>query len=387
MQYSAVCRFALAFFAISVPPVSGADSRSCTGSKSLDAGDFTLKESADNTHLSALAKHFEGTGKNVSVTAVFESANRVLNKGSPSVGTGSPSEAWAWNSGDYKTTKWVPQGITSSADALGTGKWNDHEAWIVSWHRDDGDSVRLSFVDRKTHEYRHVLLVYPTADDDFKEIAIHAGGIVWYGDVLFVVDTNIGIRAFDLNNIWEVDIADPVGKNGDGFSAAGHKYILPQVRYYKWAPGDSSPFRFSWMSLDRSDSPDTLLVGEFVRDGEKYKNGDDVPIRLVKYDLDSTTRRLRTDDKGIATSSWAHCVNILRMQGGVSYNGKFYLSRSNGRDPKAGDLFTWEEGKIAQQFPSWFMAGNEDLSFNSVRKEYYTVTEYDGGRYILSYKA
>lgn len=230
MQYSAIWCFALAVFSISVPLVSGAESRSFTGNDKLDVGDFTLKESADNTHLSALAKHFEGAGKNVSVTAVFESANRALNKGSPSVGTGSPSEAWAWNSGDYKPTKWVPQGITSTADAFGTGKWNDHEAWIVSWHRDDDDSVRLSFVDRKTHEYRHVLLVYPTADDDFKEIAIHAGGIMWYGDVLFVVDTKIGIRAFDLNNIWEVDIADPVGKNGEGFSAAGYKYVLPQVR-------------------------------------------------------------------------------------------------------------------------------------------------------------
>lgn len=156
--------------------------------------------------------------------------------------------------------------------------------------------------------------------------------------------------------------------------------------YYKWTPGSSSPFRFSWISLDRSDTPDTLLVGEFVREGETDDNGDPVPIRLVKYGLDATTRRLRTDDEGIATASWAHCVDILRMQGGVSYEGKFYLSRSNGRDPKAGDLFTWIEGNIAQEYPGWFMAGNEDLSFNPVREEYYTVTEYDGGRYILAYK-
>jgi hypothetical protein len=80
-------------------------------------------------------------------------------------------------------------------------------------------------------------------------------------------------------------------------------------------------------------------------------------------------------------------VDIVKMQGGVSYDGKFYLSRSNGRDPKAGDLLTWEEGKTAKEYPGWFMAGNEDLSYNPVRKEYYTVTEYDGGRYILSYKA
>jgi hypothetical protein len=33
-------------------------------------------------------------------------------------GNGSPAEAWAWNSGDDNTKKWVPQGITSSADAF-----------------------------------------------------------------------------------------------------------------------------------------------------------------------------------------------------------------------------------------------------------------------------
>jgi hypothetical protein len=197
----------------------------------IDAKDFTLQESADSPHLAALAKHFQSTGKNVSVTAVLNSANRDLNQGHPSVGTGSPNEAWAWNSGDYKTTKWTPQGITSSADALGTGKWNDHEAWIVSWYQ-QGDSVRVSFVDRKTHKYRHVLLVYPSADDDFKSIAIHAGGIMWYGNLLYVVDTNNGIRAFDLDNIWEVETADGVGKmkDGKGYSADGYQYVLPQAR-------------------------------------------------------------------------------------------------------------------------------------------------------------
>jgi hypothetical protein len=178
-----------------------------------------------------LAKHFKSKGKIASVTAVLQFANRALSKGSPPVGTGSPTEAWKWNSGDYKTKEWVPQGITSSADALEKGTWNEHEAWIVSWYR-DGESVRVSFVDRKTHKYRHVMLVYPTANDDFKSITIHAGGIMWYGNVLYVVDTKNGIRAFDLDNIWEVEIADGFGKtkDGKGYSADGYRYVLPQIR-------------------------------------------------------------------------------------------------------------------------------------------------------------
>jgi hypothetical protein len=130
------------------------------------------------------------------------------------------------------------------------------------------------------------------------------------------------------------------------------------------------------------------MVGEFVRDGEKFKDTNTpVPIRYVKYNLDATTRRLHTDEKGIATSSWAHCVNIPNVQGGVSYDKNFYISRSTGRAPKQGDLFVWKEGQTAKEHKGWFMAGNEDMSFNSVRKEYYTVTEYDGDRYILAYKA
>lgn len=157
-------------------------------------------------------------------------------------------------------------------------------------------------------------------------------------------------------------------------------------RYYKWTPGETSPFRFSWISLDRSDSPDTLMVGEFVRDGEKFKGTDTpVPIRYVKYNLDASTRRLQTED-GVATASWAHCVNIPNVQGAVSYDKKFYISRSTGRAPKKGDLFTWEQGQTAKKHQGWFMAGNEDMSFNPVRKEYYTVTEYDSDRYILAYK-
>ncbi|KAJ5869389.1 hypothetical protein N7455_004330 [Penicillium solitum] len=386
MRYTVVLTTLLSlYFSVTI----AADPRYCQGKTTLDGTDFTLKESADNAHLPVLAKYFKSKGKIASVTAVLQSANRALSKGSPPVGNGSPTEAWAWNSGDDKTKEWVPQGITSSADAFGKGTWNDHEAWIVSWYR-DGDSVRLSFVDRKTHKYRHVMLVYPTADDDFKSITIHAGGIMWYGNVLYVVDTKNGIRAFDLDNIWEVEIADGVGKTKDGkeYSADGYRYVLPQIRWYKWIPGDSSPFRFSWISLDRSDSPDTLMVGEFVRDGETFKdaNKTPVPIRYVKYNLDATTRRLHTDDKGIATATWAHCVNIPNVQGGVSYDGKFYISRSTGRAPKKGDLFIWEQGKTATEHKGWFMAGNEDLSFNPVRKEYYTVTEYDGDRYILAYK-
>ncbi|KAH2186637.1 hypothetical protein KXW61_008292 [Aspergillus fumigatus] len=369
--------FALTGLLSLVLSASAADPRLCPkGNDPLPASAFTLQQSKDNSHLASLSHIFSVAGKNVSIARVLDSANRDLAKGKPPVGT-TPVEAWKWNPGDMATKKWVPQGITGSADASASGKWDGREMWLVSWHRDDDKSVRVSFVDRKTHKYRHVLLVEPTADDNFAAVPVHAGGIAWYGEWLYVVDTSHGIRVFDLGQIWQVEDGDDVGKKGGKYSAAGYLYVLPQIRSYKWTPGSSSPFRFSWISVDRSDN--TLLVGEFIRDSSKD------PIRLVKYPLDTNSGKLKTNDKSIVIATFAHCADFLRMQGGFSYDNTFYISRSNGRSPKAGDMFKWKPGKPAELRNRWFMAGNEDLSYNKVRKEYYTVSEYDGERFILAY--
>ena len=60
---------------------------------------------------------------------------------------------------------------------------------------------------------------------------MHAGGIAWYGEWLYVVDTSHGIRVFDLGQIWQVEDGDDVGKKGGKYSAAGYLYVLPQIRY------------------------------------------------------------------------------------------------------------------------------------------------------------
>ncbi|KAL5366598.1 hypothetical protein BJX96DRAFT_40166 [Aspergillus floccosus] len=356
-----------------------ADPRLCSKNGPLTGSDFTLQESADISHFAPLAKIFTSAGKNVSVAQVLDSGNRALSAGSPPVGNGDPKEAWAWNDGDFATAKWVPQGISGSWDADASGKWEDRNVWLVSWHDADDKNVRISFVDREKKSYRHVFLVEPSADDDFTSVDVHAGGITWYGSFLYVVDTTGGIRVFDMANLWEMDeIADGVGKGSDGsYSAAGYRYVLPQIRTYKWIPGSDSEFRFSWISLDRSDN--TMLVGEFVRDAAAD------PVRFTKYPVDTATGKLKTNADGVCAATFAYCVDFERMQGGFSYDNKFYVSRSNGNVPKTGDLFTWSPGSGSKFHEGWFMAGNEDLSYNEVSKEWYTVTEYEDGRYILAY--
>ena len=131
------------------------------------------------------------------------------------------------------------------------------------------------------------------------------------------------------------------------------------------------------MSLDRTSTPDSVLVGE-------YTNGNDgTDPRMVKYDLDYTTRRLKVDANKVAKGSWAYCVNIPRMQGAVMANGKVYVSQSEGTI-LAGDLWEWTPGSTAQQDLWFFPKGPEDLSYDKRSGgKLYTVTEHPGSRYIV----
>ena len=242
---------------------------------------------------------------------------------------------------------------------------------------EDPNSVRISFVDAKTNKYRHALLVYPHAADDFKEVGVHAGGIVWYGNTLWVVDTSKGIRVFDMDNIWRVDTGDSVGKRSDGtYTAQGYKYVIPQVMWYEWT-GDFD-FRFSFISLDRTTTPDSILVGEYQPDSNEK------PVRMVQYDVDYKKRRLVVNEDNLASGTWAYCVNVDRMQGAVQVDGTIYISRSNG-ETTFGDIFTWTPGGKAVDTGNT-PAGPEDLTYDKRTKEIFTVTEHPGTRYIIRRK-
>jgi len=136
----------------------------------------------------------------------------------------------------------------------------------------------------------------------------------------------------------------------------------------------SFPFRFSYISLDRTVTPDTLMVGE-------YQPNTMVPIRMVQYALDYRTRRLKMDGR-IATAAWAYCVGIVRIQGAVQADGKIYISRSNGATP--GDVFGWVPGKTARNNEGFFPRSPEDLSYDKRGNKVYGLTEHEGQRYITS---
>ncbi|KAJ0422695.1 hypothetical protein BJY00DRAFT_72748 [Aspergillus carlsbadensis] len=353
--------------------------KTCTSNGPQSPSPYKLTISADSTALATLSEIFSAAGKNVSVSDVLDSSNRALTSSNPPIGNGNPTIHLAWNAGDTSTAKWLPQGITSTADADASGKWEDREAWIVSWHQDDDSNARVSFVDRASGKYRHVYLVRPDGES-FASVDVHAGGIVWYQRWLYVVDTSVGVRVFDLGNLWEVDVGEGLGRLDDGrFVAEGYRYVLPQIHYYRFSSTNGSKFRHSYISLDRSSTPPTLLIGEYQTEDST------VDIRLVKYPLDASTGRLAIDDDtGEVGASEAYCTNFLRVQGAFARDGQIVLSRSNGANT-GGDMFVWTPGQMAESHVGWFPPGNEDLSYNSVRGEWYTVTEHAGKRWIVGY--
>lgn len=116
------------------------------------------------------------------------------------------------------------------------------------------------------------------------------------------------------------------------------------------------------------------MVGE-------YQTSTDKPIRMVQYELDYKTRKLRADGN-TAKGSWAYCVDIERIQGAVQADGKIYISRSNGKS--AGDIWGWVPGKGAHQNKGFVSRSPEDLSYDKRGKKLYGLTEVAGGRYVLT---
>ncbi|MFE7131432.1 hypothetical protein ACFVIM_11275 [Streptomyces sp. NPDC057638] len=195
--------------------------------------------------------------------------------------------AWCWDSafGDDTTREWLPQGMstTGAADG-GDGRIQNRAAVAVAWRyqpltTNSGcqkyNDVRVSFIDHDTGQYQHVLLVEPTsaAGTDFKAIPAHAGGIVWYGNHLFVTDTAKGIRVFDINKLSKVHTqgrnVTTIGVDAGKSSACGLPYVLPQVRHYSQTGGCASATAtgalcHSWLSLDKTGGkPFKLVSGEY----------------------------------------------------------------------------------------------------------------------------
>ncbi|WP_224240404.1 hypothetical protein [Hyalangium gracile] len=233
-----------------------------------------------------------------------------------------------WNDGDMATTEWIPQGMTAGVSG---GK----NVVMVSWHYglSPDKGVRVSVADvtdmsGTAVNYRHLLLVRPTASGNFTTVPEHGGGLTWFGDYLFMADTGDGIRVFDLTQIREVDTSAAceatIGKtataSGTVWCAYGYKYVLPQVSAYVVPLSITSPCRptFSFLGKDTRGSVDVILSGEYCNNGSTPCPYDGTTPglggRLYRWPLDSTTSRLKAVG-GVVKPEKAYVMNEPNVQG------------------------------------------------------------------------
>ncbi|MGW4893369.1 hypothetical protein ACWEQL_14060 [Kitasatospora sp. NPDC004240] len=387
----------------------------------ITPGRFTLAERLSNGHgtYASLAAGLAGRLPKVTVADVLANANRDAARltSAPS-GVQAFQDGFTWNPGDQGVAEWMPQGVTTSADALGSGVWGGKRVVLVSWYFDtdpDGDGtpdfainkgVRVSFVDFTTPtapKYRHVLLVEPVKTASgaygYAPVQRHAGGILWYGNLLYMVDTTKGLRVFDLDTIFEVSSGKPdvCGLDADGkYYAYDYRYVLPQSGAYD---NTGTLLRYSCLGLDRASTPDSLTVSEYAVDlanpvvdyaGTGW-NGDGTKIttpKVVRFDLDHTTRRL-----GSTTASEAVTVKQGKIQGVVSQQKRHYLATSNGSGN--GSLRAVASGADTPSTVGRLAVGCEDLSFHSsatttwkyAESVVWNLSEYAGSRYVYAVRA
>ncbi|MGW0769491.1 hypothetical protein [Streptomyces sp. NPDC002676] len=388
----------------------------------IEAGQFSLTSRTSNGYgeFADLAAGLATRLTKVDATTVIADTNR-----SATHLTSAPSTVeafatgFAWDSGDQAVDYWIPQGVTTSADAYGNGVYpagGNNRVVLVSWYFEtdpDGDGVdnyaldkglRLTLVDYTTSTsptYRHALLVEPvktgTGEYSFNPIRKHAGGIMWYGNLLYVVDTYKGLRVFDLNTLFKVATTETevCGLHTDGsYYGYGYQYVLPQSHAYDNA---GTYLRYTTIGLDRASTPDSLVVSEYSLSGTvDYTDGTfngtgpgTTTPKVVRWNLDYTDRQVAS-----LTASEAVTVAQQKIQGVVSRNSKHYLATSAGPSTK-GSLRTFNSGDSTATNVCDLAIGCEDLSYHSsgasgwayTESVIWNLSEYAGKRYVYAVHA
>lgn len=392
----------------------------------IDAGQYSLTSRSYNSHgeFAALAAGLAASLTKVDATTVIADTNRSADVLSSAPSTSEAFQAgFAWDPDDQEVAYWIPQGVTTSADAYGNGLYPEggsNKVILVSWYFETdtdpdnaGDEqpidkgMRLTFVDYNTPSaptYRHILLVEPvrtsTGAYSFNPVRKHAGGIMWYGNLLYVVDTYKGLRIFDLNTLFTVPTTekDVCGLHTDGqYYGYGYKYVLPQSHAYDNA---GTWLRYSAIGLDRASTPDSLVIGEYSLSGvvDYEEPGDPflgstkptntVP-KVVRWELDYTDRH-----PGSLTATEAVTVAQQKIQGVVSRKTKHYLSVSAGPS-SAGTLRTFTSGANSASTVADLAIGSEDLSYHSSgasgwsysESVIWNASEYVNKRYVYAVRA
>ncbi len=368
-------------------PVAGA----AAGPTELTASQFTL--SADYHQFDALNSALVSTLGTSPVHTVMENANHDRQALPASFSVAGLETGFRFDDGDNSDCQSYPQGITTSRDAVGTansGNYDGHQLVLVSWYTKDGctgkqQRSRITLADWDAtypNKYRKILLVEPTgtaAAPDFKDIPIHAGGVSWYGDYLYVADTGRGMRVFDMRKILNTDTggtADQIGRqSGSVYYAHNYAYVLPQIGTV--TSQTTSPDKLAWSSVSLDRVSKSLVMTEYTCPAAQpctdYPNR---APRAVRYPFASGA----TTFAATTTASQALQLPWYKLNGVASHNGRWWFNSSGQKQlyywtPTAGpSTFAWVGG--GESLSYWEDATNPDLLWS--------LQETVGGRNVFA---
>ncbi|WP_141582320.1 hypothetical protein [Actinomadura sp. WMMA1423] len=374
--------------------------------------DFVIKKGASRTKtVDALDKKLKKSGVQALLNA---KGNRKLraegSKGCPPKGASVPGKALAycWAAGeDSSKQRWIPQGVSSVSDAKDNEKWGKAGyTMVVTWYAPKAKNIRVTFVNLRKRTYRHVLLVMPGMTKgkkaSYRDIKSHAGGVTWYGNHLYVAETQLGLRVFDMRRIFDLGKSKNgttkkkgrVGLHGKTYYGHGYRYVMPQVGSWLNAKGKgplknckaSGPPKWSWVSVDRS-GVDSLVTGEYCPEpkdpGQKAPNG-----RMATWPL--RNGKPRTGGDGYARALAVSPLPVKRVQGGVTayLNGgeehAWFGHNAKGAGARPGVLLhsVWNrsKGRWEKKGTQSLAKGPEDLSCYRGQGRIWTVAEHAKAR-------
>lgn len=273
--------------------------------------------------------------------------------------------ALTWERRDRRDLFWYPQGISTS---VRTDVQRDVLA--TSWYSKRNQGSRISFIDLEAQRYRHVLLVEPTVADGrpaVKPLAAHAGGIVWHGPYLHVAATGRGFLTCRTDDVLHVPAAA-------GLETFGYEYVLPVRFAYRAANDDGvTRLRFSFMTLDRTTDPPSLVVGEY---GNRKQTR-----RLARFPTDAKTGLLATGEDGVSRPLLDGEDQLQRMQGTAVVGGTWFVTSSHGRT-SYGHLHVGRPGSFTTL--TWATPpGPEDLVYWPATDLLWSLSEHPGLRWVF----
>ncbi len=375
------------------PFVASTTASAASGPASLPASHFTL--TANYHKYDTVNGPLTTKLGTAAVHTVMDHAN-LDRTSAESVGVKGYAGGFRWNSGDNKSCTNVPQGITTSRDAVGTadnGRYDGRQVVVASWYTRSScggaqTRSRITIADwdsKHPNKYRKILLVEPTGTasaPSFKDIPIHAGGVSWYGNYLYVADTGHGMRVFNMKKILKTSTggtANQIGRQPGGktYYAHNYAYVLPQVgTITSHTASGTTPLVWSAISLDRPSR--SLVMNEYTCASGCTKYPNRAP-RAVRFPFASGSTAFASH----TTAKQALKLNWYNLNGVASHNGRWWFNSSGHKK-----LYYWAPGKGTGTH-SW-VGGGESISYweaaGSSPDLLWTLQESTGHRNVFAVK-